>query len=144
FAQATSIARSMVCEWGMSEKLGKVSYDTRSETGIYMGLGYQEKTYSEETARAIDEEIRAIIDEAYRRAKEIITTHRKEVQLMADMLIEFETLDAEDVKKILSGEWSVEDKRAKLKKVSELHRKKMTKDLSEEPEAPKDELPTPA
>jgi len=121
--RATTLARSMVCEWGMSDKLGAVAYDERNETG-YMGMGgYHEKKYSEETAKAIDTEVRQILDEAHDLAKKIISKYRDQVELMSKMLIEFETLDAEDIRKILSGEWSMDEKRDRLKKAADLHKK---------------------
>ena len=122
--QATKIARSMVCEWGMSSQLGTVSYDERSESGQYLGLStYQSKNYSEETAEKIDVEVRNLIDEAHKRAAQIIEEHRGQLQLMADMLMEFESLDALDVKKIMDGSWDVAEKRERLKAASELQRK---------------------
>jgi len=122
--QATQIARSMVCEWGMSEKLGTVSYDEHNESGQYIGASsYHEKKYSEETAKEIDGEVRRLLDEAHDRALQIVEDRREQIQLMTDMLMEFETLDAEDVKKIIKGEWDTEEKRARLKREEELHRK---------------------
>lgn len=121
--QATHIARSMVCEWGMSEKLGVVAYDER-ENGQYIGIsGYHEKKYSEETAKAIDEEVRRILDEALTLARKIIHERREQVELMTQMLIEFETLDSEDVMKIINNEWNIDAKRNKLKLADELHKK---------------------
>lgn len=125
--QATHIARSMVCEWGMSDKLGAVAYDERSEQGQYLGMsGYHEKKYSEETAKAIDEEVRRILDEALATARRIISEWSEQVELMTRMLMEFETLDAEDVQKIIKKEWDVEEKRARLKTADELHKKRPT------------------
>jgi len=122
--RATQIARSMVCEWGMSEKLGTVTYDERSEGGQFLGMqNYREKLYSETTAQEIDTEVRTILDEANERARQIITDNKDVVELMTEMLIEFETLDAEDVKKIIAREWDTEDKRARLKTQEELHMK---------------------
>jgi cell division protease FtsH len=122
--QATSLARSMVCEWGMSEKLGLVAYDERSDSGQHLGMtNYHEKKYSEETAKAIDEEVRLILDNAYERAREILVKHKNEVDSMAQMLIEFETLDSEDVKLIVTGRWDLEEKRARLKRAEELAKK---------------------
>ncbi|MEI8365321.1 MAG: ATP-dependent zinc metalloprotease FtsH [Parachlamydiaceae bacterium] len=121
--RATQIARSMVCEWGMSDKMGAVSYDEHNESGQYGFGGYSEKKYSQETAKSIDEEVRRILDQAHAEAKNIITKYQKQVQLMTEMLIEFETLDADDVLKIMKGEWSHEDKRDRLKKADELHKK---------------------
>ena len=123
-AQATKLARSMVCEWGMSEHLGTVSYDERSESGQYLGLStYQSKNYSEETAEKIDGEVRTLIDEGHKRAVKILEENRPQLQLMADMLMEFETLDALDVKKIMDGSWDVAEKRARLKAAEDLQRK---------------------
>lgn len=122
--RATQIARSMVCEWGMSDKLGVVAYDERSEGGQYLGMsGYHEKKYSEDTAKAIDNEIRLILDEAYKAATSIILEYRDQVELMTQMLMEFETLDSEDIQKILDKQWSVEEKKARLKIADDLHKK---------------------
>jgi cell division protease FtsH len=122
--QATRLVRSMVCEWGMTDKLGAVAYDERSESGQYLGMpNYHEKNYSEETARSIDEEVRKILDEAHLKAKGIIEAQRDKVQLMTDMLIEFETLDRDDVKEIMEGSWDLEKKREKLKTQENLNRK---------------------
>lgn len=122
--RATQLARSMVCEWGMSKKLGAVAYDERSESGQYLGVsGYHEKKYSEETAKAIDDEVRRILDEAYEEAKRIIKERYEHVELMTKMLMEFETLDSDDVNEIILGTWDINKKRDRLKKADELHKK---------------------
>lgn len=122
--QATHLARSMVCEWGMSDRLGAVAYDERSDQGQYLGMaGYHEKKYSEETAKSIDEEVRAILDEALNTARKIIKSKHDQIELMTQMLIEFETLDADDVKKIINNEWDIEDKRKRLKIADNMHKK---------------------
>lgn len=118
--RATSLARKMVCEWGMTETLGAMSYDERPETTQYGGVS--EKKYSEETAQVIDKEVRKILDEANDLATQIIKEYRPQVELLTEMLIEFETLDSEDVRKIFSNEWNIDDKRAKLKREEEQHR----------------------
>jgi cell division protease FtsH len=121
--QATKIARSMVCEWGMSDNLGTVSYDEKSESGQYLGTAnYREKVYSDETAKKIDEEVKTLIHEAHARAIDILKTHKAEVQLMTDMLMEFETLDALDVKEIMDGSWDIEAKRKRVKAADELQK----------------------
>ncbi len=121
---ATSLARQMVCEWGMSDRLGTVAYDERTDSGRYLGMNnYHEKKYSEVTAIAIDDEVRSILETAYQLAKKIIIEAREQVETMAMMLIEFETLDAEDVKKIINKEWSSEDKKGRLKQAAELNKK---------------------
>lgn len=118
--RATQIARSMVCEWGMSDALGTVTYDDRSENGQYLGLvGPREKMYSEVTAQAIDHEVRRMLDEAYERSKKLITEHKEAVELMTNMLVEFETLDAEDIQKIVKGEWNIDLKKEKQKAILE-------------------------
>ncbi len=122
--QATHLARSMVCEWGMSDNLGPVAYDERSEQGQYLGMSnYHDKKYSEETAKTIDTEVRTLLEAAVARARQLILEHRDQAELMALMLIEFETLDSEDIRKILNKEWDIQDKRDRLKKAAELHKK---------------------
>lgn len=122
--RATNITRSMVCEWGMSDKLGVVAYDERSESGQYLGMpGYHEKKYSEETAKSIDSEVRAILEEAHDVAKKIISEKKDVVELMTQMLMEFETLEADDVLEIFNGEWDINKKRERLQKAVDLHKK---------------------
>lgn len=112
--QATKLARSMVCEWGMSD-VGLVSYDEKSESGQYLGIqGYHEKSYSEETAKKIDEEIYRILDAAHNRAVQIIEENREKLELMTKMLMEFETLDAQDAEKIMNNTFDAEEKRKKV------------------------------
>ncbi len=101
--QATRIAKEMTLTWGMSDQLGPVSYS--SEMGsieqIYMMPG--EKDYSEKTAEAIDGEIRALIDEAYKNARELLVANKNKVERIAQALLKYETLDAADVKLIIEG-----------------------------------------
>jgi cell division protease FtsH len=122
-AQATRLARAMVCEWGMSE-LGTVAYDERSEAGQYLGgAAYKEKNYSDETAQKIDAEVAKLIEEGRKLALEILEKNRDKVQLMTDLLMEFETLDAKDVQEVMTGSFDHEQKRARLKTAQELQRK---------------------
>ncbi|WP_348663001.1 ATP-dependent zinc metalloprotease FtsH [Chlamydia vaughanii] len=130
-SQATKIVRSMVCEWGMSDQLGTVTYDERSDASTGYGA-YHEKSYSEETAKSIDGELRALLDAAYQRALTVIREHRDEVELMTQMLIEFETLDAKDVKEIMDHTWDPEKKRARLKEEGMMF-KKVSDDLPPPP-----------
>ncbi|MCH9627019.1 MAG: ATP-dependent zinc metalloprotease FtsH [Chlamydiales bacterium] len=122
-SQATRLVRSMVCEWGMSDILGKVAYDERTEGAGGYGMGPSEKTYSEETARVIDEEVRKLLDEAYQRATDVILAHRDQVELMTRMLIEFETLDAQDVRDIINNEWDPEKKQKRLQELDKLFKR---------------------
>lgn len=118
--RATALARKMVCEWGMSEKMGAVLYNKHGDPNIYGS--HSEKEYSEETAQAIDKEVRLYLDAANQKAVDIINENRVHIELLTEMLIEFETLDAEDIKKILNDEWDIQEKRDRLKREEELHR----------------------
>lgn len=124
--RATQLARSMVCEWGMSEKIGPVAYEERSDAGQYGMPGSHERRYSEEKARDIDIEVRRLLDEAHEKALTIIKDKTEEVELMKEMLMEFETLDTEDVRKIINKEWDINEKRARLKIADELHKRPAT------------------
>ena len=96
FEQATRIARSMVTQYGMSEKLGTVSYE--GNQAVFIGRDYgQTKSYSEDTAIAIDEEVRNITKAAYDKAVEIIQAHREQHKNIAMALLEYETLNAEQI-----------------------------------------------
>lgn len=131
-SSATKLARAMVCEWGMSD-LGTISFDERSDNNTYLGLnGYHEKLYSEETAQKIDKEVTSLLLAAHERAKAIISENKDKVQYMAEMLMEFETLDAQDVREIMSGEWDPEKKRLRLKSADELQKKKSPPPIPEE------------
>lgn len=123
-AQATRLVRSMICEWGMTDALGLVAYDERSESGQYLGMpNYQEKHYSEDTAKNIDLEVRKLLDAAYAKALDLVKTNREKILLMTDMLMEFETLDKQDVLDIMNGAWDSEKKKLKIKNAEELQRK---------------------
>jgi cell division protease FtsH len=125
--QATRLVRSMVCEWGMSDELGTVAYDERSEGGQYLGgQGFQEKNYSEETAKEIDKQVRSLMDEALNKAREIVNGHKAQVEQMTQMLMEFESLDKDDVLEIMNNTFTVENKRQRLKASEEKQRKAPT------------------
>ena len=99
FEQATQLARSMVTEYGMSAKLGPVQYESASQP--FAGRDYgQSKPYSEQTAYTIDEEVRRIMEEAHQKAREVIEEHREKHQLIAEKLLEYETLDAKSIKSL--------------------------------------------
>ena len=98
---ATTIARRMVCEFGMSEKLGHLTFGKRQEQ-IFLGRDIiEEKNYSDQTALVIDQEIRKIVDEAYDRAKGELLKNKEKLMLLAKTLLEKEVMDDEEVKKIL-------------------------------------------
>ena len=99
--QATSIARSMVTQWGMSERLGMVQYGNENDH-LFLGRDMvQRKDYSEFTAQEIDTEVKRIINEAYARARDLILAHRDKLEIIANALLEFESLDGEQVKSIV-------------------------------------------
>ena len=99
--QATAMARAMVCQYGMSDKVGMVQYGNDDEF-VFLGreMG-RPKVYSENTAREIDEEIKRIIDEGYSRAQALILENRSKLELIANALLEYETLDRLQVKEII-------------------------------------------
>ena len=99
--QMTRLARKMVCEWGMSEKMGMVEYG-KNDDYVFLGsnLG-QGREYSEATAQMIDTEVRKLCDDAYARALQLITDHRDKLEIIAKALLEFETLDGQQIKDIL-------------------------------------------
>jgi cell division protease FtsH len=101
---ATTIARKMVCEWGMSEKLGPVSYK-HADPEPFLGREIQRaQQISEATARAIDEEIQALIMRQYERSRTILTTNRAALERLANALIEREALGIEEVRAAIAGE----------------------------------------
>jgi cell division protease FtsH len=101
---ATEIVRKMVCEWGMSDKLGLVTLGKREEL-IFLGREIsQHKDYSERTAVAIDEEIRSIVETAHDRAKQLIQDNLQKLNDLANALLEREILDGEEIGKVLKGE----------------------------------------
>ena len=107
--QATNIARRMVTEWGFSEKLGRLTY-SENEEEVFLGHSVtQRKNVSDATARIIDEEIRRIIDEGERRARQIITEHLDELHAIAKGLLEFETLSVEEIRRVIRGEKIIRD-----------------------------------
>lgn len=110
--QATSIARAMVCEWGMSEKIGMINYGEDNQRNLM--AGFHEREFSEETALQIDQEIKRLLDEAYNKAKEILTEKQDILKLIAESVLEFETLEREDLDNIMAGTWNPEEKRAKM------------------------------
>lgn len=102
--QATKLSRQMVVTWGMSDKLGPVSYE-EDDNGLRR-MGYSmpgEKDYSEKTAENIDGEIKRITDEAYKSARELIEANKDKLENIANALLKYETLDAADVELIIEG-----------------------------------------
>ncbi|HJL92955.1 MAG TPA: ATP-dependent zinc metalloprotease FtsH [Woeseiaceae bacterium] len=121
--RATEIARNMVTKWGLSEKLGPLTY-SEDEGEVFLGRSVtQHKQISPETAKTIDAEVRKIIDRNYKRAKEILKKHKKELKVMADALMKFETIDREQITDIMEGRspkppegWENRNKKVQTKK----------------------------
>ena len=102
--KATNIARKMVCEWGMSEKLGPMSYGAKEEE-IFLGREIQKhRDYSENTAIEIDEEIRGIISHAMNRAEKILRDNIGLLHSLSKELLEREILDSDEIERIIKGE----------------------------------------
>ena len=100
--QATALARRMVCEWGMSDKLGMVEYG-EGDGPVFLArdMANRRANYSEETSRVIDSEIKRFIDEAFDTATRVLTESRDKVELIANALLEYETLDANHLKDLI-------------------------------------------
>ena len=102
--RATEMARNMVTKWGLSDELGPLLY-SEDDGEVFLGrsAASQAKTVSGETAVAIDKEVRNIIDGCYAKAEQILEENRSLLELMKDALIEYETIDSEQIDEIMEG-----------------------------------------
>jgi len=101
--KATEMARKMACEWGMSEKMGPLTFGKKEEQ-IFLGREIaQHQDYSEATAVQIDQEVKRIVLEAYERAKQVISTNREALVRVAEALLEYEVLDGDEVTSLIKG-----------------------------------------
>jgi cell division protease FtsH len=101
--RATMIARKMVCEWGMSDRLGPLAFGEK-EGEVFLGRDFGHvKNYSEATAVAIDEEIRRIVEESYRRTREILERNRAALVTVSEALLERENLDGSEINEMVFG-----------------------------------------
>ncbi|MEM6488798.1 MAG: ATP-dependent zinc metalloprotease FtsH [Pseudomonadota bacterium] len=100
--QVTKIARAMVTQYGMSEKLGNIDYADQRDSflGAYSGGA----SFSSDTQRGIEEEVKRLVDEAYTTAKDVLTEHHEEFVNLAEGLLEYETLTGDEIKKVMRGE----------------------------------------
>lgn len=102
--RVTNLARKMVCEWGMSEEMGPLTFGKKEEQ-IFLGREIaQHQDYSEDTAIKIDREVKRIGLEGYKRAKDILEEHREALVRLAEALLEFETLDFHEIEQVIRGE----------------------------------------
>ena len=101
--RATEMARKMVCEWGMSEKMGPLTYGTKEEQ-VFLGKDFSsQKNFSDQTAKLIDQEVKTLVMGGYTRATELLTQNRDKLEEMAQALLEHETLNAKEIQNILDG-----------------------------------------
>jgi cell division protease FtsH len=101
--RATDIARNMVTKWGLSDRLGPLTY-TEDDGEIFLGRSVtRHKQVSDVTAHLIDEEVRTLIDTCYGEAKRILELHREKLDIMADALIKYETIDENQIRDIMQG-----------------------------------------
>jgi cell division protease FtsH len=97
---ATSLARDMVTQWGMSETMGPLQYEERQDG--YLGYGYSQRSaMSDETAKKIDAEIRKLVEGGHAKATALLKKHRKQLNLLAEALLEFETLSGDEITQLL-------------------------------------------
>jgi len=102
--RATDLARKMVCEWGMSDSMGPLTFGKKEEQ-IFLGREIaQHQDYSEDTALKIDHEVKRFVTDAYTRAQEILVQHKPRLIEMAEALLVHETLDSEQVRRVVAGE----------------------------------------
>ena len=123
--QLTSIARSMVCEYGMSEKLGPLAYGGE-ESSPFLGRDFTQRTqdYSQQTAHEIDQEVRHIIDAQYAKVRELLTTEKAKVEVIAKALMERETLDETELKLLWDGQTLAEKPRIVIPTYAEKDKQK--------------------
>jgi cell division protease FtsH len=101
--RATELARNMVTKWGLSDRLGPLTY-TEEDGEVFLGRSVtQHKQVSDETAHTIDEEVRKIINENYQRAEQVLKDKRENLEMMADALMKYETIDEGQMKDIMQG-----------------------------------------
>ncbi|MRR12069.1 AAA family ATPase, partial [bacterium] len=146
--RATKLARQMVTQYGMSEKLGPMTLG-EGQHEVFLGRDFSNQpNYSQEIAFEIDKEIRRLIDEGYETAYKILTDRRELLDLMADVLVERETIDKDELEALLEGRWAEfmeEQKKREAEEEQKGKRKgrglKAESKADEQPEPPKDERP---
>jgi cell division protease FtsH len=122
FKNATRLAHAMVCELGMSERMGSLTYGSREEL-VFLGKELGEtglrREFSEQTAQQIDAEVRRIVDECAERARAILTQYKDKVEAVAKALLEYEVLDGQEITEIIEGTWTPEAHAARRAKPAE-------------------------
>ena len=139
--QATTMAKRMLLDWGMSEKLGFVRYSGQDTREAYV----PDKEYSEETARIIDEEVRRMVDEAYADAGRLLEANWQFVSAVAEALIKYETLSGDEVHRILRGETLTKPTISDLLRAEALRKPPtLPSETKPDPEPPSGAVPAPA
>lgn len=101
---ATKLARAMVTEWGMSDKIGPLFYGSdQQEVFLGYSMGQPDRHISEDIANAIDVEVKRIVDDAYKKAHDILTEHLDELHNLARAMLEYETLNGDEIKDVMKG-----------------------------------------
>ncbi len=139
--RATSIARDMVTRYGMSEAVGPVNFSNGDE--VFLGRDYgTRQNYSEELAAKIDEEMRRILDDAFVKAEQLLREHMEQLHLIAETLLEVETLDGEQFQGLFEGTMTTADVVQQLKEISDKNKKIAESEMAEPKlsEAEKDAL----
>ena len=139
FKRATKIARAMVTEYGMSD-LGPVEYEEKQE-GVFLGRDYgKAKNFSDKVAHEIDEEVRKIINDCYKKAEDILKANKDLVMLLADALMENETLTKEQIDSLVKTGKLNQDKEEKDKTVADLKEEAKIKGIKGYSKMTKEEL----
>ena len=101
--RATELARKMVCEWGMSEKMGPLTYGSKEEQ-VFLGRDFSsQKNFSDQTAKLIDQEVKALVMGGYNKAHELLDKNREQLETLAQALLDRETLNADEINAIFTG-----------------------------------------
>ena len=136
--RATDTARAMVTKYGFSEKLGAVNYSPSDE--VFLGNDYHStKNYSEEKAREIDEEIKSIIDNAFAEAERVLVENKDKLILVAEVLMELETIDGEQFEQLYTGNKTKEEILLDVKEKEEVTKEKNEKEAEETQKAIEEE-----
>lgn len=101
--KASEIARCMVCQFGMNQALGPMTYGKRQSLAYLNVEAAEERNFGEDTARSIDTEVRRLIEEGYRRAEDILTSHRDTLEALAGLLQEKEVVSGEEIKRLIQA-----------------------------------------
>jgi cell division protease FtsH len=145
---ATSLARKMVTQWGMSDRLGAVSY-SEEEEHVFLGNEItRTRKHGEKIAQQIDEEIRDLLHYAYEQAEEAIKTHSREIETMVQALLSVETLTFEEVREIINGKSADEIIESRKSTENERNRQKADDTVVKKPQNEEDrasgDIPVPA